>query len=69
MSVYRCAICENLFDTDYQDCEAHRKTGECICVDCWMYSDPEFACCVCKKADRSVKYCKIKDQYFHEECL
>lgn len=33
MSIYRCAECECLCDSDY-NCDEHPKTGECICECC-----------------------------------
>lgn len=37
MSVYRCDICENYFDSDYHGCEenANDETS-CICENCHM---------------------------------
>ncbi len=70
MSVYRCDICDDYKDADIHGCEEHREDPfKCICSDCHMYSDPEFGCFRCGKANRYVKYCKITDQYYCEECV
>lgn len=70
MSVYRCGICEETKDADMHGCNEHPKDEfSCICDDCHMYSNPEFACFRCNVADRETHYCKITDQYFHEVCV
>jgi hypothetical protein len=70
MSCYRCDICEEFKDADYDGCEEHRQKADIlICEECHTYSDPEYACNYCDTADAEVKYCKITDQYFHEGCV
>ncbi len=70
MSVYRCALCDEVKDADISGCNEHRTNDmECICDDCHMYSDPDFACFRCNQADREVKYCEITDQYYHDKCI
>ncbi len=42
MSVYRCGICEEIFDADYHGCEEHpTDETKCICEECFMYLQPE----------------------------
>lgn len=38
MSVYRCGICEEYKDADFDGCEAHPSDEcECICENCSEY--------------------------------
>jgi hypothetical protein len=70
MSVYRCDGCGQCKDADFDGCEQHpTDNSKCLCDDCHMYSDPDFACFRCNQADKHTKYCKVTDQYYHDKCI
>lgn len=66
MGVYRCGICEELKDGDYEGCFEHPSSNtECLCYNCMM----ECSCFRCGKESTSAStYCKITDQYYCEGC-
>jgi hypothetical protein len=66
MSVYRCDLCDNICDADFQGiCENPLNEHECICESC----SEEFSCFFCGEFKKDNKYCKITDQYYCEECV
>ncbi len=70
MSIYRCSICDEYKDADMHGCNECRKdNSDCNCDDCYMWSDPAFACAFCDKADHRVQYCKVTEEYYHDICL
>lgn len=66
MSVYRCEMCDCTKDADFDGCNEHAKNEfAMVCDAC----HEDHGCHYCGKASLDTVYCKITDQYYHEECI
>lgn len=64
MSVYRCNICENLYDADYQGCfeDPNDPTG-CLCEECSDNTLDEIELFVERLHDPYISDEKLKEMY------
>jgi hypothetical protein len=65
MNIYKCDLCEDIYNNDFKSENPLEINHGNICSIC----SEDFACAYCGKVDLEMKYCKYSDQYYHDKCV
>ncbi len=67
MSIYRCALCENICNADMHGCNEDNwnDTFDNVCDKC----STENSCSIChENTNESLCYCDQSQNYYHDSC-